>query len=59
MEKKANEMVRRSDERAHALVLVRVADLNGELSTETFGEITLRRRSDLEKSWRAFYGLAA
>ena len=53
------QQMRWSDEGAHALALVRVADLNGELSTETVGEITQPRRNDLEKSWQAFYGLAA
>lgn len=53
------QQMRWSDAGAHALALVRVADLNGELSIDTVGEITRPRRNDLEKSWKAFYGMAA
>jgi hypothetical protein len=41
------------------LALVRVADLNGELSVDSIGDITLPRRSDLEKSWNASFAMAA
>jgi hypothetical protein len=51
--------MRWSDEGAHALALVRVADLNAELSTDTVGEMTPPRRAELEKSWKTCYGMAA
>jgi hypothetical protein len=53
------QQMRWSDEGAHALALVRVADLNGELSIDSLGEFTLPRRSDVERSWRASMALAA
>jgi hypothetical protein len=44
---------------AHVLALVRVADLNGELCVDSLADITLPRRSDVERSWRASMALAA
>jgi hypothetical protein len=53
------QQMRWSDEGAHLLALVRVADLNGELSIDTLDDITRPRRSDLERSWNASLALAA
>ena len=53
------QQMRWSDEGAHVLALVRVADLNGALSVDSLGDITLPRRSDLENSWNASFAMAA
>ena len=53
------QQMRWSDDGAHVLALVRVADLNGELSVDSLGDITLPRRRDLEKSWNASFAMAA
>jgi len=51
---KIKEGLRADRERA-----LRVADLNGELSVDSLGDITLPRRSELEKSWNASFAMAA
>jgi len=51
--------MRWSDEGAHVLALVRVAELNGELSVQTFGHITQPRPSVAERSWNEFLAIAA
>jgi hypothetical protein len=51
--------MRWSDEGAHVLALVRVAELNGELSAESFGHITQFRPRVIETSNRVFFGMAA
>jgi hypothetical protein len=43
---------------AHVLALVRVADLNGELSPQTFGVLTRPRRSVMDRSWNGYMALA-
>jgi hypothetical protein len=48
-----------SDQGAHLLALVRVADLNGDLSPQTFGVVTRPRRSVVDRSWNGFMALAA
>jgi hypothetical protein len=48
-----------SDEGAHVLALVRVAELNGELSVQTFGHITQTRPSVVERSRNEFLAIAA
>jgi hypothetical protein len=53
------QQMRWSDEGAHVLALVRVADLNGALSVDSLGDITLPRRSDLEKSWNVSFAMTA
>ncbi len=53
------QQMRWSDEGAHVLALVRVADLNGELSVDSLVDITQPRRSDLDKSWNASFAMAA
>jgi hypothetical protein len=53
------QQMRWSDEGAHALALVRVAELNEELSAESFTPVTRFRPRVVEKSDRAFLGLAA
>jgi hypothetical protein len=47
------------DEGAHALVLVRVADLNGELSRRTLGDATQPRQPTVLRSWRDETAMAA
>ena len=51
--------MRWSDEGAHALVLVRVADLNGELSPRTFGDATQPRQAPVLRLWRDGMAMAA
>ena len=51
--------MRWSDEGAHLLALVRVADLNGDLSPRTFGVPTQPRRSVVERQWNGSMALAA
>jgi hypothetical protein len=51
--------MRWSDEGAHHLALMRVADLNGNLSARSFGRITQPRRSVVERLWNAPMALAA
>jgi hypothetical protein len=51
--------MRWSDEGAHAIASVRVADLNGDLSIETLDDITWPQRNDLERSWNVSLALAA
>jgi hypothetical protein len=53
------QQMRWSDDGAHALALVRVADLNGELSIDSLGDVTLPRRRQLEGSWKASLAMAA
>jgi hypothetical protein len=53
------QQMRWSDEGAHTLALVRVADLNEELSAESFTRVTRFRPSVVEKSNEAFYVHAA
>jgi len=48
-----------SNEGAHTLALVRVADLNEELSAEWFTPVTQLRPSVVEKLDRAFYFVMA
>jgi hypothetical protein len=47
------QQMRWSDQGAHHLALLRVADLNGKLSARSFGRITQPRRSVVD---RLFYG---
>jgi hypothetical protein len=51
--------MRWSDEGALALALVRVADLNEEISAESLTPVTQFRPSVVEKTDRTFYGVAA
>ena len=51
--------MRWSDEGAHVLALVRVADLNGELSPRTFGVPTRPRASATDRIWNGDLALAA
>jgi hypothetical protein len=53
------QQMRWSDEGAHTLALVRVADLNEELSAESFTPVAQFRPSVVEKIDRTFYGVAA
>jgi hypothetical protein len=53
------QQMRWCDEGAHHLALVRVADLNGELTARTFGRITQPRRRALDKLYYEPMGLAA
>ena len=49
----------RQDEGAHLLALVRVAELNGELSVQSFSHITQFRPSVVERSNNEFSAVAA
>ena len=51
--------MRWSDAGAHALVQVRVADLNGELSPRSFGSPTQARQSTVLKQWYGELPMAA
>src|SRR5712672_1353319 len=51
------QQMRWSDQRAHTLALVRVADLNEDLSAERFTAIARYRPGIAEKIDRAFYGV--
>jgi hypothetical protein len=51
--------MRWADDLAHALSLVRVADLNGEPSVESFTPVTQFRPILVERIDKAFYGPAA
>jgi hypothetical protein len=53
------QQMRRSDEGAHVLALVRVTDLNRDLSTQTFGVMTRPSRTVVDRSWNEFMALAA
>jgi hypothetical protein len=53
------QQMRWSDEGAHSLALVRVADLNGELSAESFGQMTQYRPRVVERSNKEFFAIAA
>jgi hypothetical protein len=53
------QQMRWSDEGAHTLALVRVADLNEELSAELLTPVTQCRPNVVEKIDMAFYGIAA
>ena len=51
--------MRWSDAEAHALVQVRVAGLNGELSPRSFGSSTQARQSSVLKQWYGELPMAA
>lgn len=51
--------MRWSDEGAHALALVRVADLNGELSPQSFGYPNQSRQSTMLRRWTGEMAMAA
>jgi hypothetical protein len=53
------QQMRWSDEGAHHLVLLRVADLNGKLSVRDFGRITQPRRSAVNQLFYRSMDLAA
>ncbi len=53
------QQMRWTDEGAHVVALVRVADLNGELSTDVFGHVTRPRRSAIDRFWAEPMSLAA
>jgi hypothetical protein len=53
------QQMRWTDEGAHVVALVRVADLNGELSAESFGQVTRPRRSAIDRFWAEPMSLAA
>jgi hypothetical protein len=53
------QQMRWCDEGAHHLALVRVADLNGELTARTFGRITQPRRRAVDWLYFEPMGLAA
>jgi hypothetical protein len=53
------QQMRWTDEGAHVVALVRVADLNGELSAEAFGQVTRPRRSAIDRFWAEPMSLAA
>jgi hypothetical protein len=53
------QQMRWSDEGAHVLALVRVEDLNGDLSARTFGVMIWPRRSVVDRSWNGFMAMAA
>ena len=47
--------MRWSDEGVHVLALVRVEDLNGDLSAHTFGVMTRPRLSAIDRFWARAY----
>jgi hypothetical protein len=53
------QQMRWTDEGAHVVALVRVADLNGELSADAFGHVTRPRRSAIDQFWAEPMSLAA
>jgi hypothetical protein len=53
------QQTRWSDEGAHASVLVRVADLDGELSPRTFGDAPQPRQATVLRLWRDEVAMAA
>jgi hypothetical protein len=53
------QQMRWTDEGAHVVELVRVADLNGELSADAFGQVTRPRRSAIDRFWAEPMSLAA
>jgi hypothetical protein len=53
------QQMRWTDEGAHVVALVRVADLNGELSADAFGQVTRPRRSAIDRFWAEPMSLAA
>jgi hypothetical protein len=53
------QQMRWSDKGAHVLALVRVEDLNGDLSARTFGVMTRPRRCVVDRSWNEFMAMAA
>jgi hypothetical protein len=53
------QQMRWTDEGAHVVALVRVADLNGELSADAFGHVTRQRRCVIDRFWAEPMSLAA
>jgi hypothetical protein len=53
------QQMRWTDEGAHVVALVRVADLNDELSADAFGHVTRPRRSAIDRFWAGPMSLAA
>jgi len=53
------QQMRWTEEGAHVVALVRVADLNGELPADAFGQVTRPRRSAIDRFWAESMSLAA